>query len=69
MHRLFFGRIIDKCATAGAVGGTVAVAWVLLALSRQWTAEPSWLDRMGRLIGALAIVAGLLAYVEFGIWS
>jgi hypothetical protein len=67
LHRLFFGRIIDQCAIAVAVGGTVAVAWLLLAMSRQWAAEPSWVDRMGRLIGAAAIAVGLLAFTQFGI--
>jgi hypothetical protein len=67
LHRIFFGRIIDQCAIAVAVGGTVAVAWLFLAMSRQWVAEPSWVDRMGRLIGAAAIAAGLLAFTQFGI--
>ncbi len=67
LHRLFFGRIIDQCATAVAVGLTVAVAWLILALCRQWAAEPGWVDRMGRLIGAAAIAVGLLAFAQFGI--
>jgi hypothetical protein len=67
LHRLFFARIIDQCAIAVAVGGTVAVAWCFLAMSRQWAAEPSWVDRMGRVIGAAAIAVGLLAFTQFGI--
>jgi hypothetical protein len=67
LHRLFFGRIVDGTATAIAVGGTVALAWVCLALCRKWEAEPSWLDRMGRFLGATAIAVGMLAFSVFGI--
>jgi hypothetical protein len=67
LHRLFFGRIIDGTVTAIAVGGTVALAWTCLALSRRWESEPSWVDRMGRLLGATAIAVGMLAYSVFGI--
>jgi hypothetical protein len=45
MHlRLFWGA-----------GGTVAVAWVILALSRKWQAERGWIDRIGRILGYGAI--------------
>jgi hypothetical protein len=67
LHYFFFGRIIDQCATAIAVGGTVAVAWLLLAMSGLWAAERALVDRMGRLIGAAAIAVGLLAFSQFGI--
>jgi hypothetical protein len=67
LHRLFFGKIIDGTVTAIAVGGTVALAWTCLALSRRWEAEPSWVDSMGRLLGATAIAVGALAYSVFGI--
>lgn len=67
LHRLFFGRIIDACATAIAVGASVVIAWCILALSRQWTSESSWVDWLGRLNGAAAIAAALLAYAQFGV--
>ncbi len=67
LHFIFFGRIIDECAVAVAVGGTVAVAWLFLGASRLWAAEPSWVDRMGRLIGGTAIAVALLALSQFGI--
>jgi hypothetical protein len=50
-----------------AVGGTVAAAWFVLALSRKWEVEPGWIDRMGRLLGAAAIAAALLGLVIFRI--
>ena len=35
------------------VPATVVVAWLALALSTKWKAEPSWIDRSGRLLGLL----------------
>jgi hypothetical protein len=67
LHYLFFGRINSGTVNAIAVGGTVALAWACLALSRKWEAESSWIDRMGRLLGATAIAVGLLALMKFGI--
>ena len=69
MHRLFFGRLIDGTVTPIAVGGTVALAWTCLALVRRWEAEPSWVDRVGRLLGATAIVVGLIAFLAIGLFS
>src|SRR5262249_9569917 len=67
LHWLYFGRLDFHTGPALAVGGTVLVAWAALALSRQWESEPSWVDRMGRLIGATAIVVAIVAFVQFGI--
>jgi hypothetical protein len=47
-----------------AIAGTVAVAWVVLAVSRRWAAEPSWIDRLGRFLGVSWIVAALCLVVE-----
>jgi hypothetical protein len=69
MHALFFGRLIDGTVTPIAVGGTVALAWTCLALVRRWETEPSWVDRMGRLIGATAIAVGLVAFFAFGLFA
>jgi hypothetical protein len=33
-------------------GGSVALAWVVLAISGRWRREPGWIDRTGRLVGA-----------------
>jgi len=67
MHFLFFGRLIDATVTPIAVGGTVALAWTCLALVRRWEAEPSWVDRMGRILGATAIAVGVIAFLAFGL--
>ena len=68
MHFLFFGRLIDGTVIPIAVGGTVALVWTCLALVRRLEAEPSWLDRMGRLLGATAIVVGVIAFLAIGLF-
>ena len=42
-------------------GPAVAAAWLILALSGRWQPEKSWIDRLGRLLGAIWIVTSLLA--------
>jgi hypothetical protein len=31
----------------------IAAAWVAIAIARRWRAEPSWIDRAGRVVGCL----------------
>lgn len=50
-----------------AAGGTVAVVWAILAPTRNWVAEPSWADRVGRLLGVTAILTGVVGLVVFRI--
>lgn len=42
------------------IGLAVAVAWIVLALTRQWTRPADWIDRFGRLLGGYWIVVGLV---------
>ena len=35
----------------GSPGLAVTIAWVALAVSGRWQSEPSWIDRVGRLMG------------------
>jgi hypothetical protein len=44
---------IEFPAPSGIVPLTVLVAWVVLAVTRKWQAEASWIDRAGRLLGLL----------------
>jgi hypothetical protein len=37
----------------------VAAVWTILALSRRWQRESSWIDRLGRFLGALWIALAL----------
>jgi hypothetical protein len=41
-------------------GLTVAASWMSLLVGRRWRAERSWVDRAGRALGCVWIVAGLL---------
>ena len=68
LHRLFFGRLIDGSVTPIAVGGTVALAWTCLTLTRRWEAERSWVDWVGQILGATAIVVGLIALLAVGLF-
>jgi hypothetical protein len=47
--------------TASAVAG----AWLTLLLNRRWRAEPSWIDRFGRLLGLYWIVQFVGEYVVY----
>jgi hypothetical protein len=49
------------------VGGSVVVAWVILALFLRWKVEPGWLDRLGRLLGAMAIGNAVLGWMVYRI--
>jgi hypothetical protein len=68
LHRLYFGRLVEATVAPVAVGATVALAWTCLALRCTWAAEPTWLDRLGRFLGAAAITNGLIALWLYGIW-
>ncbi len=41
----------------------VITAWLVLALTGQWKAEPTWLDRLGRALGSTWIVMEVLRRV------
>lgn len=47
-------------------GAAVLGAWGLLLVSRRWRAEPSWIDRLGRVIGAYWIALVFLPL--WGLW-
>ena len=54
-------------AAPSAIGGAVALAWVALALSRRWQAEPGWIDQVGRMLGWIAIGLAVLRPLIFRI--
>jgi hypothetical protein len=45
------------------IGLAVAVSWMTLLIGGRWRAEPSWIDRLGRVMGVGWIVAGLAVAV------
>jgi hypothetical protein len=57
---LFPESFSTMSAAPSAVGGAVVLAWVVLASTRKWQAEPGWVDLVGRLLGCLAIGLAVL---------
>jgi len=51
------------------VGLAVAATWTVLFISGRWTRPADWIDRMGRIVGFLWILIGLVwaihEYLEF----
>jgi hypothetical protein len=45
-------------------GFAVAICWSTLAVGGRWRAEPSWIDRLGRIVGVAWIVMGMAAAYE-----
>ena len=41
-------------------GTAVAIVWIMQALARRWKPSPDWADRLGRGLGVLWIVSGIL---------
>ena len=64
---LFPDKVDSMTAAPIAVGGTVVVGWVVLALSRKWAHEPGWIDRLGRILGCAAIGTAILGLMIFRI--
>jgi hypothetical protein len=60
---LFPEKVDSMTAAPAAIGGAVAVGWGILALSRHWQAERGWVDRLGRILGCIAIGTALLGLV------
>jgi hypothetical protein len=61
-----FPRRFDSFTAAPiAVGGTVAICWGILRLSRKWNTEPGWIDRLGRTLGCAAIAIAVLVPLTF----
>ncbi len=48
-------------SVASPSGPAVAAVWLVLALSGRWSPEKSWIDRLGRILGATWLLISLLA--------
>ncbi len=59
---------IEIPASSVIVPATVVLVWVMLAVTRKWQAEPSWIDRAGRLLGVLWI-ATIPIYLTGFVWN
>lgn len=52
----FWAEIGTGDGAVEAIGLAVATAWLTLALTRGWHAEPTWIDRLGRFLGLCWVV-------------
>ena len=50
------GQVIEIGGQALAVAA-VPLAWLSLIATRRWNPEPSWIDRLGRVLGVLWMVS------------
>jgi len=50
------GEVIELAGQM-LVAAATPLAWFFLAVTRRWAAEPSWIDRLGRILGALWMVS------------
>jgi hypothetical protein len=67
LHLWFPEKFASETAAGIAVGGTVALVWGVMAVCRKWVAEPSWVDRVGRILGVTAIATALIGLFVFRI--
>ena len=65
IHILLPDRLNSFNGPGIVVGGSVAVVWIMLTLCRKWNAEPGWVDRLGRTLGALAIATAFLGLIMY----
>lgn len=49
-------------------GFSVAAVWTFQALSGRWRARPDWVDRVGRVLGVVWIVAGFVWAAHRYLW-
>lgn len=47
------------------LGAAVVVTWFLIWRAGRWRPEPSWIDRLGRLLGDFWIVFGFAFWVDY----
>jgi len=51
-----FARQVVEIAAQVFIAAAVPLAWVSLIATRRWVPEPSWIDRSGRVVGALWMI-------------
>jgi hypothetical protein len=54
--------------TSGQIGMGVLIAWITLALTGCWRAEPSWIDRSGRVLDIVWIVTVVADRFAWLLW-
>jgi hypothetical protein len=51
------GQLFVESAAQVLLPGAVPLAWVWMIAKSRWNPEPSWIDRMGRILGVLWMVS------------
>jgi hypothetical protein len=54
--------------TTGQIGFGVLIAWTTLALAGCWRPEPNWIDRSGRVLGVVWIIAFIADKFAWRLW-
>jgi len=57
--------VLRVVAMKDMIGSAVAVSWLILWLGGWWRAEPSWIDRLGRLLGVFWVVFGVALWADY----
>jgi hypothetical protein len=52
-----FARQVMEITAQVFIATAVPLAWVILIATRRWVPEPSWIDRSGRILGALWMIS------------
>jgi hypothetical protein len=55
--------------TMGQIGFGVLISWTTLALAGCWQPEPSWIDRSGRVLGVVWIIAFVADRFAWLLWA
>lgn len=48
------------------IGAAILSSWATLALSRRWRPQPTWLDRVGRVVGVAWLQVGVVSGLALG---
>jgi hypothetical protein len=56
--------VLRVIATKDMIGSAVAVTWLILWFGGGWRPEPTWIDRLGRFLGAFWVVFGVALWVD-----
>jgi hypothetical protein len=62
-------ELCDNAFNGGSYHCQVAAVWGLLLLSRRCRPEPSWIDRVGRVIGLIWILLAVWFWSEYAIYD
>jgi hypothetical protein len=62
-------ELCDNAFVGGSYHYEVVAVWVLLFLSRRCRPEPSWIDRVGRVIGLIWLLLGVWSWSEIAIYE